>query len=65
MHEQRDAVVVPIVSLEELPRRTAEERASLIAKLADAEADIKAGHYVTYSPAWLRERFLEVFNRPA
>lgn len=63
--EQRDAVVVPIVSLEELPHRTAEERASLFAELADAEADMKAGHYVTYSPEWLRERFLEVFKRPA
>ncbi len=61
-HDRRDAVVVPVVSLEELPRLTAEEHTSLIAELEDAEAEMKAGHYTTYSPEWLRERFLEIFN---
>ncbi len=63
--EDRNAVVVPIVSLEELPHRTAEERATLIAELEETEAEMKAGHYTTYSPEWLRERFLEIFSRAA
>jgi hypothetical protein len=63
--EDRNAVVVPIVSLEELPHRTAEERATLIAELEETEAEMKAGHYTTYSPEWLRERFLEIFRRAA
>ena len=63
--EGRNTVVVPIVSLEELPHRTAEERATLIAELEEAEADMKADHFTPYSPTWLRERFLEIFTRPA
>ena len=63
--EDRNAIVVPIVSLEELPRRTADERATLIAGLEEAEADMKAGNYTPYSPEWLRARFLEIFTRPA
>ncbi len=61
----REAVLIPIVSLEELPHRTTNERASLVSELQQAEAEMKAGHFVRYSPEWLRERFMEAFNRSA
>ena len=63
--EDRNAIVVPIVSLEELPHRTAAERATLIAELEETEIEMNAGYFTEYSPGWLRERFLEIFNRAA
>ena len=54
---ERDAVFVPVVSLEEIPRLTATERATLIAELDRAEADMIAGDFEVYSPAWLDKKF--------
>ena len=61
----RHAVVVPVVSLEELPHLTTEERATLISELEKTEAEMKAGQYFPLSPEWLRQRFLEIFTRSA
>ena len=48
----RHAVVVPVVSLEELPHLTTEERATLISELEKTleEAEMKAGQYFPFSP---------------
>ncbi len=59
----RDTVFVPVVSLEEMPQLTTGERKHLFAELEQTEAAKKAGAFETYSPEWLRQRFLKVFAR--
>ena len=59
----RDTVVVPVVSLEEMPQLTTGERKHLIAELEDTEAAMKFVAFESYSPEWLRQRFLNVFAR--
>jgi hypothetical protein len=60
---RRETVIVPVLSLEEMPRLSDKERECLIAELKEAEESMKAGEYVTYSPEWLRQRFREVYSR--
>jgi hypothetical protein len=58
---RRDRVVVPVVSLEEVPRLTDAERTQLISELKETEKAMKAGAFQLYSPEWLRQRFLKIF----
>ena len=60
---ERDTIIVPMVSLEEMPGLTADEHAAVIAELEQIEAEMEAGAFQTYSPEWLRQRFLEIYNR--
>ncbi|MBI5469881.1 hypothetical protein HY968_00970 [Candidatus Kaiserbacteria bacterium] len=57
-----ETVIVPVISLEEMPRLTSAQRKTLIADLKRSEAAMKSGKYVTYSPEWLKQRFREVYN---
>jgi hypothetical protein len=59
--DEDETVVIPIVTLEEMPRLSEAERSSLAASLEKSEADMKAGKYATYSPEWLRHRFDEIY----
>jgi len=54
---ERDTVLVPVISLEEVSRLTNAERATLIAELDRAETDMVAGDFEVYSPAWLDKKF--------
>jgi hypothetical protein len=58
---RRDRIVVPAVSLEEVPRLTDAERTQLISELEQTEKAMKAGAFQLYSPEWLRQRFLKIF----
>jgi hypothetical protein len=59
----RETVILPVVSLEEMPRLSDDERESLIAELKRAQVSMEAGEYVTYSPEWLKQRFREIYSR--
>jgi hypothetical protein len=54
-----------MVSLEEMPHLTADEHAAVIAELQQIDAEMEAGAFQTYSPEWLRQRFLDIYNRPS
>ncbi len=49
--------MVPVITMEEMPTLTAEERADFIASLEKAEAQIEAGDFIKHDPesfrAWL------------
>jgi hypothetical protein len=60
---ERDTVFVPVVSLEEMPRLTDDERAHLIAELDRTEADMTAGNFEVYSPEWLDKKFRAAMAR--
>lgn len=60
--DDNDTVIIPVVTLEEMPRLSETERSSLVASLEKSEADMKAGKYATYSPEWLRHRFEEIYH---
>ena len=60
---KRDTIVVPVVSLEEVPRLTPQEREELVASLKETEADMQAGNYDTYSPEWLKDLFQKAYLR--
>ena len=62
---KREMVLVPVVTLEEIPQLTGDERTNLIAELDQIEADMKAGAFEVYSREWLRSRFLKAFERTA
>jgi len=62
---KRDTVVVPVISLEEMPQLTDDERKRLISELKQTETAMKAGAFEVYSPQWLRQRFLKVFGQAA
>jgi len=57
-----DTVIVPIVSLERLPRMTLAQGAALLSELEVIEAGMTAGAYETYSPEWLKQRFLRAYT---
>jgi hypothetical protein len=60
-HPDGDTVVVPVITLEEVPRLDRAEREALLADLARAEAEMAAGKFVTYSRDWLRARFEDIY----
>jgi hypothetical protein len=53
-------IVVPIVSLEEVPVPTERERAELLASLKQAEADVAAGKAKPFDRNEFRRRFLAI-----
>ncbi|HLQ92731.1 MAG TPA: hypothetical protein VK148_22130 [Xanthobacteraceae bacterium] len=59
---ERDTVVVPVVTLEEVPVPTEEEQAELVASLKQAEADVAAGRTKPFDRETLKKRFLAICN---
>jgi hypothetical protein len=59
----QETVIVPVVSLEEMPRLSDRERETLLEELKIAEKSMEEGEYVTYSPEWLEQRFREIYSR--
>jgi len=55
-------VVVPVVTLEEVPFPTEEERAELLASLKQADADVAAGRTKPFDPETFKKRFLAICN---
>jgi hypothetical protein len=59
--DKRGKIVVPVVSLEEVPQLTDAERTQLVSELEQTEKAMEAGAFQSYSPEWLRQRFLKIF----
>ena len=59
---QRATILVPVVTLEEMPQLTNAERDRLRAEFDQIEAEMKAGNFILYSPEWLRGLFKEAFE---
>ena len=59
---ERDTVIVPVVTLEEVPVPTEEERAELVASLKQAEADVAAGRTKPFDRETFKKRFLAICN---
>ncbi|MBX9777211.1 MAG: hypothetical protein K2Y71_22780 [Xanthobacteraceae bacterium] len=60
--KRRRTTMVPVTTMEEIPVLTDEERASLIASLKEAEAQIEAGDYTEYDRKKFRERFMRTYR---
>ncbi len=54
-------IVVPVTTMEEIPDLSAEQKAELIASLADAEREIAEGRGAPYSGEEMRARFKSGF----
>ena len=59
---QQDTVLVPVVTLQEMPHITSAERENLAAEFDQIEADMKAGDFIAYSPEWLRGELAKAFE---
>ena len=57
-----DTVLVPVVTLQEMPHITSAERENLAAEFDQIEADMKAGDFIAYSPEWLRGELAKAFE---
>jgi hypothetical protein len=60
IHEHRETMVVPVVSVEEVLVPTERERIDLIASLRQAEAEVAAGKAKPFHRATFKERFLAI-----
>jgi hypothetical protein len=60
VHEQRETMVVPVVSAEEVAVPTERERSDLIGSLKQAEAEVAAGKTKPFNRATFKERFLAI-----
>ena len=59
---QSNTILVPMVTLQEMPQVTDAHRDMLRAEFDQIVADMKAGDFIAYSPQWLRGEFLEAFE---
>jgi len=57
---KKRTMVVPIVTLEEVPVPTEQERADLLASLKQSEADVAAGKAKPFDREAFRRRFLAI-----
>jgi hypothetical protein len=60
VHEQRETMVVPVVSAEEVLVPTERERSDLIASLKQGEAEVTAGKAKPFERATFKQRFLAI-----
>ena len=59
---QNNTVLVPAVTLQELPHVTDAQRETLRAEFDRIEAEMKAGDFIAYSPEWLRGKLAKAFE---
>jgi len=57
---KRETMVVPIVTMEEVPVLTERERIDLVASLKQAEADVAAGTAKPFNREDFKKRFLAI-----
>jgi hypothetical protein len=55
-------IMVPVMTMEEVPILSEEERAELIASLKEAEAEIAAGKGVPFNPETFRDEMLTLYR---
>ena len=57
---ERETMVVPVVTMEEVPVLSERERAELIASLKQAEAEVSAGKAKPFNREAFKKRFLAI-----
>jgi len=57
---KRETMVVPVITMEEVPIPSDQERAELIASLKQAEADVAAGRAKPFNREEFKKRFLAI-----
>ena len=60
--DQSNTILVPMVTLQEMPQVTDAHRETLRAEFDQIVADMKAGDFVAYSPEWLRGELVKAFE---
>jgi hypothetical protein len=60
--DNRDTLIVPSISLEEVETLSAAERENLVAELKAADARIDAGEFVVYDRDDQRRRFEKTYS---
>ena len=56
----RETMIVPVVTMEEVPVLSERERAELVASLKQAEADVAAGKAKPFNREEFKKRFLAI-----
>ena len=60
--DQTNTILVPMVTLQEMPQVTDAQRETLRAEFDQIVADMKAGDFIAYSPDWLRGELVKAFE---
>jgi hypothetical protein len=60
LNPKRQTMVVPVVTMEEVPVLTDQERADFVASLKQAEADVAAGKAKPFNREEFKRRFLAI-----
>jgi len=61
-NKRRRTTMVPVITMEEIPLLSDQERADLLKSLKDAEARAKAGNAVGYDSEAFKARLLEIYR---
>ena len=59
---QSNTILVPMVTLQEMPQVTDAHRERLRAEFDQIVADMKGGDFIAYSPDWLRGELAKAFE---
>jgi hypothetical protein len=60
LDQKRETMVVPVVTMEEVPVSSEPERADLVASLKEAEAELAAGKAKPFNGEEFKRRFLAI-----
>jgi hypothetical protein len=60
---KRQTMAIPVVTMEEVPVLTDQERADFVASLKQAEADVAAGKAKPFNREEFKRRFLAICSR--
>ena len=55
-------MMVPVMTMEEMPVLSETERAEMLASLKEAEARVAAGQYSVFDPATFKDRMLAIYH---
>jgi len=61
--EGRRTTTVPVITMEEIPVLSEQERTALTASLEQAEARVRSGKAINYDPKTFKDRLLDIYRR--
>jgi hypothetical protein len=60
--ERASTVMMPVMTMEEVPVLSQAERAEMLASLQEAQARIAAGQYTVYDPNTFKDRLVAIYR---
>jgi hypothetical protein len=57
-----ETIIVPTLSFQEIQPATKQGRAAVVNELETTEKEMKRGRFETYSPKWLKQKFLKAYG---